>query len=656
MVLEVTVAVGRKAKGGASEMGKRRIALFAAAWSCEVLEEIVRGVKERLDDIGWDLHVFVCFPVFGMENPENFGGYNIFSLTDYKTYDGFLLAVNGIQGYDMLKKYYPDLFTCGKPIVSLEKEIDGITTVTPDGYKAIYRMVEHLISEHGCRTLNYVGGATEHSDNISRKKAYMDALAAHGIPVEERRVRDYSFLTVDGRRAYQDFKALGIECPDAVICANDAMALGYCQAAEEEGKYPPEDFMIVGYDHDENSEIFTPKLTTVDKNASKLGYVGCDELLKLIEKDGEMTGKKVYYEPELVLRGSCGCYGPEELEKVDIRELNRRMYIKLKEETARQEKIASIRQSLALATNEGMFNYFMNEIMEEYDIFGYCLCINQAVYYSTAPLEVTWKLGYSKSQYVMSGMGNKIPQEEPMMIRTRQLYPEYLEQKDGATHVYLFLPVHKVGATIGYMVIVDGLCILKYNTLRWIIHSVNNAYGNLRNLENLRKINKRLDNVYMKDAMTDLYNRFGYIQYGYELYEKSKIYKKPLMVMFMDMDRLKYINDTFGHSQGDEALVRFAEVLKNCSDGEKVAVRYGGDEFLIIGQVEDGDEAVAFKKKLEDALAAANAGEAFPYQLEASIGYVLTDPKSKKDLDNYVEEADALMYEVKKRNKKQREQ
>lgn len=636
-------------------MEKRKIALLAATWDCEVLAQTVSGIKERLDEIGWDLHAFVCFPAFGMENPENFGNFNVFSLPHLKEYEGILFAINGVQGYEMLKKYNPKVFTFGKPMVSLEKEIEGITTIVPDGYKAVYHMVEHLITEHGCWTINYVGGMTEHSDNVVRKKAYMDALAVHGIPVEERRIRDYSFVAANGREAYADFKELGIECPDAVFCANDAMALGYCQAAEEDGKYPPEDFLIAGFDNDDNSKTFTPLITSVDKKVAKLGYVACDELLKLIENEGKEQGNVVLYEPELVLRGSCGCYTPEELEEVGICELNRRMYSKIKRETLYQESIAGIRQNLALATSEGMFNYFMDEIMVQYDILGYCLCINQEVYYSTASLEMTWETGYSKSQYVMSGMRNKKPQDEPIIIKTRQMYPDYLEMADEECHVYMFLPVQKNGAGIGYLAVADGICLLQRNLLRHIVASIDNAYGNLRNLENLRKINKRLDGIYMKDAMTDLYNRIGYMQNGYEMYEKSKIYKKPLMVMFMDMDRLKYINDTFGHSYGDEALIRFAGVLKECAGEDKIAVRYGGDEFVIIGQVEDGSEAEMFKKTLEKALELANSGDEHPYQLEASIGYVLTDPKSKRELDTYVEEADSLMYEVKKRNKKQRQ-
>lgn len=635
-------------------MEKRKIALLTAAWDTEMLEPVIEGVKERLEGTGWDLHVFMCFPGFGINNPDNFSTYNIFSLPNYDDYEGFLLSVNGIQGYEMIQKYHPKLFKIKKPMVSLEKEIEGLTTVIPDGYKAMYQLVEHLITKHGCRTLNYVGGPSDHADNIIRKKAFMDALAVHGIPVEERRIREYSFVAADGRQAYLDFKKIGIEFPNAVVCASDAMALGYCQAAEEDGKYPPEDFLITGYDNDENARNFTPKITSIDKKARLLGYVACDELFKIIEN--KEVEKQVMYEPELVLRGSCGCYAPEELEEYSIRELNRRMYCALKEEAAYHDMVAMIRQNLALATSEGMFNYFMAEVLRNYDIFGFSLCINQEVHYSTLPIdEDKWETGYSKSQYVFSSMWEKFSQEEPVIINTRDLIPDYLVRNDEKTHIYMYCSVYKASASLGYLAVADGTCLLKRNLLRQLVLSINGAYTNLRNLENLRKINKRLDSIYTKDAMTELYNRFGYMRDGYEMYERSKVSKKPLMVMFMDMDGLKNINDTYGHSQGDEALIRFAEVLRKCTADEKIAVRYGGDEFLIIGPVDGAKEAEAFKRELENQLKTANEEGNAQYLLEASIGYVLTDPRSKKELDAYVEEADSLMYEVKKRNKKQRQ-
>ena len=632
-------------------MKKRKIALLAASWDGEVMEATIRGIKARLEGTGMDLHVFMCFPAFGLDSPENFGHYNIFSLPNLEEYEGVLFSINVVHGYEMVKRYFPNLLTLTVPKVSIELEMEGIPSVISSGYGAEYRLVEHLIVEHGCRKINYVGGSPDHQDNIVRKKAYMDALTAHGIEVEACRVRDYAFVDVNGREAYADFKATGLEI-DAVVCANDAMALGYCQAAEEDGKYPPEDFLIVGYDNDENAKGFTPMITSVNKDAYEMGREACDVLLRSIA--GEAVENRHVHEQKIVLRGSCGCYSEEERVELTPKQLRRQIYYRLKEENEYFDKLNGVRQNLALSDNEGLFGYYLDETLTKYNLYGYCMCINQSIYYGTHQPEFTWEPGYDEELYVLGGGRGGVREEESQLIHRKDLVPDYLQQEDETVHDYIFVPMQKLGPCLGYLVLVDATCVLFRRMLLYISAAVNNAYYNLRNLENLRKMNKRLDNVYVKDALTDMYNRFGYMRDGYAMFEKSRVYGKPLMVMFMDMDRLKDINDVFGHSQGDNALILFSDVLKRCVADEKIAVRYGGDEFLIIGTVADKAEAECFKQRLETELSDMNAVSGLPYPIEASIGYVLTDPKGKDELDDYVKQADELMYEVKKLNRKNR--
>jgi predicted signal transduction protein with EAL and GGDEF domain len=184
-------------------------------------------------------------------------------------------------------------------------------------------------------------------------------------------------------------------------------------------------------------------------------------------------------------------------------------------------------------------------------------------------VEVTWKTGYSKEQCVTVGMYKNQPKEDVQIIKVKDLVPEYLKQQDEETHVYTFVAVQRLGANLGYVVMVDAEKLYKRGQLASVMSAFHNAYTNLRNLENLRKINKRLDSVYIKDALTDMYNRFGYMRDGYAMHEKSKLYGKPLMVMFMDMDHLKEINDIHGHSAGDNALIMYSSVLKKCEKYQK---------------------------------------------------------------------------------------
>ena len=98
----------------------------------------------------------------------------------------------------------------------------------------------------------------------------------------------------------------------------------------------------------------------------------------------------------------------------------------------------------------------------------------------------------------------------------------------------------------------------------------------------LRKINDELSTLYIMDSLTGLYNRMAYTKLAVPLFEKCKYQKQPLMIMFVDLDRLKYINDTFGHDMGNLAIKVISESVQKCCPDEGIAMRYGGDEFVVL--------------------------------------------------------------------------
>ena len=98
----------------------------------------------------------------------------------------------------------------------------------------------------------------------------------------------------------------------------------------------------------------------------------------------------------------------------------------------------------------------------------------------------------------------------------------------------------------------------------------------------LAYLNQVLSELYVKDAMTGMYNRLGYQKLACRMFEKKKQTGENLSIIFMDMDRLKSINDEFGHIYGDWAIKTIASaILKYIPEGA-VAVRSGGDEFLVV--------------------------------------------------------------------------
>jgi diguanylate cyclase (GGDEF)-like protein len=155
----------------------------------------------------------------------------------------------------------------------------------------------------------------------------------------------------------------------------------------------------------------------------------------------------------------------------------------------------------------------------------------------------------------------------------------------------------------------------------------------------------------LTDDLTGLYNRRGFMHLAVQQVKLAHRMKTDLLLIFVDLDGLKDINDTYGHNQGDQALIDVAKILKITFRSTDIIARVGGDEFvaLAINVNEDSDQVL--DGRLKENLDAFNTRDVRPYTLAMSWGLVFYSPESPLSLEDLLEEADAAMYE-RKRNKK----
>ncbi|MEW6515957.1 MAG: diguanylate cyclase [candidate division FCPU426 bacterium] len=100
--------------------------------------------------------------------------------------------------------------------------------------------------------------------------------------------------------------------------------------------------------------------------------------------------------------------------------------------------------------------------------------------------------------------------------------------------------------------------------------------------DHLREVNQRLSELSMTDPLTSLYNRRYLMERFHEEVERARRYKYPLACLMLDIDNFKFINDTYGHLQGDQILQQIAVIMKNSNRVVDIIARYGGEEFLLI--------------------------------------------------------------------------
>lgn len=140
------------------------------------------------------------------------------------------------------------------------------------------------------------------------------------------------------------------------------------------------------------------------------------------------------------------------------------------------------------------------------------------------------------------------------------------------------------------------------------------------------------------DALTALYNRGGWLRLLDLEENRCRRYGHPAVVLMMDLDGLKQVNDTQGHNAGDDLIVRGANALRESARSADVVARLGGDEFAVLAVECDRNGGEALRKRVRAALVDA--------KVNASIGFEMRDPS--RGLAGACDDADRLMYEEKR--------
>jgi DNA-binding LacI/PurR family transcriptional regulator/serine phosphatase RsbU (regulator of sigma subunit) len=190
------------------------------------------------------------------------------------------------------------------PIVSTAYDLPHCPSVIVDNDSGMRAVTSHLIEDHGHRRLAFVRGPAGQQEAERRFRVYQEVLESHGIPFDRSLVYEGTFLRPSGHQAARWFLDRGVAF-DAVVAANDDMAIGVMEALQERGVAVPEQVAVVGFDDTEGARFSQPPLTTVRQPIQALG----DEAVRLALAiaEGQPVPKCVALPTELTIRQSCGC-------------------------------------------------------------------------------------------------------------------------------------------------------------------------------------------------------------------------------------------------------------------------------------------------------------------------------------------------------------
>ncbi len=168
-----------------------------------------------------------------------------------------------------------------------------------------------------------------------------------------------------------------------------------------------------------------------------------------------------------------------------------------------------------------------------------------------------------------------------------------------------------------------------------------------KDITKLKQMEEALRNLSFTDELTELYNRRGFMTLAQQQLKVANRLQRGALLLYLDIDNLKQINDKYGHHEGDRVLTEAAGLFKEIFRESDIVARIGGDEFVVLS-IESSDNSIeTINTRLQQRLEAYNAKTNRPYKLMISTGIVYCE-EGYSSIDELIITADKMMYEQKK--------
>ncbi len=637
------------------------IALLLNDFHNEYSIAVYRGAVSAAAKLGVSV---VTFGVGSFESPVQHMGMRarLFSLVNPDDFSGIFYVSSSLSNYIGLERFIDYTASLGDiPSAHVGIRHDSLLTFGIDNFSGMYDAVNHLITEHGRKRIAYISGTHGVYEADERFRAYKQALLDNNIGYDERYVYYGSFLREDGIAAVKTFldeRKLEI---DGLVGANDHMTLYAMKALQKRGISVPEQVSVVGFDDLASAGSSTPALTTVHQSAFDLGAFAMRRLAEGICED-KIEIRHEQLPAPLAVRQSCGCKaGTAVLSATGSEESSAALSDKDRSEWAELSAVVN------LMTRDLIGNFEIDEIIS--------VLSDQMNFLGISDFSLSQYLGQGQAEILFDQTGHrgdKFPEKQLISGGLARLPRPYYR------HV---LPLFYRNEDIGFFVSDAGL--KDVPVLEIIRDHLSSALKGARLLEAAKRhaeylrieveertqelanrtielekaldvvqeTSEKLERLSVIDELTGLYNRRGFLTLSKQQIALKKRNNNDLLLVYFDIDGMKKINDTLGHSVGDYALMSFANLLKKVFRSSDIIARIGGDEFVILAIECTIREYKKIKGRLDQVIDEFNASKNQQFQLSVSAGAAPCDPDTTFTIEQLMEEADAELYKEKKRKK-----
>lgn len=599
--------------------------------SIDFISQLHSSLKEQ----GYRLFIFRMGMDSDWDDKNIDSSMHIFERIDYSIIDAMIIMDEKIKNKAITEQIIDNAKKANIPVIIVDGYYDNCVNIQFDYEAGFKEMVEHVMKVHKPKRPHMLAGTKGNKFSEERIEVFREVIGSHGISFQDNMISYGNFWAKPAIKAMKKLLEMDV-LPDAIICANDNMAINTVAFLQRHGYKVPDDVIVTGFDGIEEVHMTDPRITTCCCDYMKLADLVAEAIVsEVMEGDFKVI-------PSILKSGSCGCTYSSKLNILNYtNKLNSRFYHYYDDNRI----LMQIAEHMQLCENlEEVSGKMQNRVM------GHMCCIlNQ------------WCMDASINP--MQGAESHVSEKKYLLYDARMPITQNLEEFDSGKNVprleslleqgypLIFTELDFMNVSFGYACFYYQSCDhTDYMKIPYVVTALDNGIGGLLNRRYQNYLSAQIEHIYKHDALTGLYNRLGFLQECEKQILDIRENNITVTVIMADLDGLKGINDEYGHIAGDNAICVVAQALKNSCPKDAICVRFGGDEMLAV--MKGTYAETVMKDKIRSFLDEYNHTSDVPYTVASSLGILHVQGKEIARFEDVLKKVDELMYADKMKRKR----
>ena len=556
----------------------------------------------------------------------------VFNLIPLDKTDVVVIMDEKIKNRDVVQGIIDRSLSADVPVIVVDGDYKDVSMVKYDYERGFEEVVRHVIEEHDVKRPHMMAGFRDNAFSNERIAVFKRVIEKNGFTFNKSMVSYGDFWALPCRAAAKELLEREV-LPDAIICANDIMAINVCDVFANAGIRIPEDVIVSGFDGIDEAFQATPGITTSKCNPVLMAEAVMETVLRVIS--GE-RGIEKYIPTTFVSNESCGCKRYIFNKKTAVAELNNTFYHHEDELHVMQSIISRLMMGKDVV---GSIRYMKRTLGKHACVVVEDSCFDLEKNFFYEDLEKGSKIviydAYKST-------------EKPYPYNRDELVP-HLEDIMKEGWPVIFNSLLYMARSPGFVCYSFPRAeLIDYNKTPNLTNCFEMSLGGYVVNRYQDYLREKIRQMYQNDALTGLYNRVAFISRMEDVLKDPEVIGQKLTVIMLDLNGLKQINDNYGHLAGDSAIKAVATALKWSCPDNAISVRFGGDEMLaiVIGEC-DMDR---IHESIENHFR--SSSNELGFSVSASIGTYTGIFDNQMDISRIIEIADERMYEMKRKVKK----